>query len=88
MTYPEDENLPEISQTFLNTLDDAATPRQQALAVQINRRLMAGESVEDVRDLIDRMAAVITEEQRERQASPKIGNDEPDEPTVLTEDSW
>lgn len=79
---------PEISATFLGTLADAATPKQQELAAEINRRLLAGETVEDVRELIERMTTVIAVEQEERQLGPKIGTEEPDAPVVLREEPW
>lgn len=86
--YPEDEGLPELGQTFLTTLDAAASPRQQQLAVEINRRLVAGESVEDVRPLIERMTRLVTAEQQEREQGPRVGTEDPDEPTVLREQAW
>ena len=61
---PDDPILP--SENLLAALERTRTPEQQEIAGEIFRRLSAGEDVDDVKDLIDKMAQVIVRQQRER----------------------
>jgi hypothetical protein len=51
---------------LLRSFAVAQTPRQQEIARSIYSRRKAGDSVDDVKDLIAKMSQVITEERRER----------------------
>lgn len=63
-TPADDGARPDVNERLLRGLAAAQTPRQQEIARSIYRRLNAGESVDDVKGLIEQMAQVITEERR------------------------
>jgi hypothetical protein len=52
-----------LSERLERGLQAVQTPRQQEIARRIFSRLKAGDSVEDIRDLIVEMSRVVTEEQ-------------------------
>ncbi|MDR1999536.1 MAG: hypothetical protein LBQ06_06300 [Frankiaceae bacterium] len=64
----------EPSERFLAAMDLAETPEQQGIAREIYRRLAAGEDVEDVQDLIERMTAVVVEQRRRPRAGERRGH--------------
>lgn len=61
MSTPQRRN-----ERLLRDLAAAQTPRQQEIAKSIYRRLYAGESVDDVKGLIDEMIKVITQERADK----------------------
>lgn len=62
---------PTLSERLERGLQAAQTPRQQEIARRIFARLRAGDSVEDVRDLIIEMSRVVTEEQHLEPRTPR-----------------
>lgn len=71
---PADGAEPDVIERLLRGLAAAQTPRQQQIARSIYSRLNAGDSVDDIKGLIQEMAGVITEERRtDRDATPGRG---------------
>jgi hypothetical protein len=60
-----------LSERVERGLQAAQTPRQQEIARRIFARLKAGDSVEDIRDLIVEMSRVVTEEQHLEPRTPR-----------------
>jgi hypothetical protein len=58
------------NERLLRDLAAAQTPRQQEIAKSIYARLNAGESADDVKDLIEEMVQVITEERQTSSGKP------------------
>jgi predicted transcriptional regulator len=54
------------SEAVIAAMERTQTPEQQEIAGELFRRLSAGEDVDDVKSLIDKMAQVMVRQQRER----------------------
>lgn len=79
MTAWDDEELPRLSERLLRGLAAAQTPRQQEIAKSIYGRLRAGDSVDDIKDLIAEMSRVVTKEQGfARRTSPAPSGRQPE----------
>lgn len=82
---PEDD-VPELSERFLGGMALAQTPRQQEAAREIYRELAAGEDVDDIKPLIERMLTIVVEERNKHR--PEAAGPPAREPRRERNDQW